>query len=156
MGKFRINDFIQGTVDAKSFEHLRLKIYDDNISEENLFFNSDNMSDNEFGTPDFSTSTTSSVNNRNWIFVYEGIQSPLKFINLLVVIAIPTVGFSMSLLLFYIFRIVAKNSKLTQDAITNEKISTIGTMTSRMSHDLKNPLTVIKSSIELLKMNFRR
>ena len=59
----------------------------------------------------------------------------------------------MSLLLFYIFRIVAKNSKLTQEAINNEKISTIGTMASRMSHDLKNPLTVIKSSIELLKMN---
>ena len=51
------------------------------------------------------------------------------------------------------FRIIAKNSKLNQDAINREKIATMGTMASRMSHDLKNPLTVIKSCLELLKMN---
>jgi len=59
----------------------------------------------------------------------------------------------MSLLLFYMFRLFTKNSKLTQDAINSEKITTIGTMASRMSHDLKNPLTVIKGSLELLKIN---
>jgi len=149
----RINDFIQGTTDSKSFEHLRLKIYDNHVYEENLFFNSDDISIYEFGSPDFSTEIPISVYNRNWIFVYEGIHTPIEQIDHLILLTIPVVGFSMSFLLFYIFRIVAKNSKLTQDAINTEKITTIGTMASRMSHDLKNPLTVIKSSLELLKMN---
>lgn len=150
---FRINDFIQGTTDSKLFEHLRLKIYDDYVSKENLFFNSDTIYDSQFADSDFSTTITTSINDRNWIFVYEGIQSPLEQIDHLIVFGIPIVGFSMSLLLFYMFRLFTKNSKLTQDVINNEKMSTIGTMASRMSHDLKNPLTVIKSSLELLKMN---
>lgn len=149
----RINDFIQGTVDSKSFEHLRLKIYDNIVSEENLFFNSDDISDYEFGAPDFSTTITSSVYNGDWIFVYDGIQNPPEQMDLLILFAIPIVGFFMSFLLFYLFRIIAKNSKLNQDAINREKIATMGTMASRMSHDLKNPLTVIKSCLELLKMN---
>jgi len=149
----RINDFIQGTVDSKSFEHLRLKIYDGTISEENLFFNSDEISTYEFESPDFSTTVTTSLYNKNWIFVYDGIQSPQEQIDLIILFAIPIVGFFMSFLLFYLFRIIAKNSKLNQDAINREKIATMGTMASRMSHDLKNPLTVIKSCLELLKMN---
>jgi signal transduction histidine kinase len=149
----RINDFVQGTVDAKSFEHLRLKIYDDHVSDENLFFNSDEIFDYEFGDPDFSTEINTSVNNRNWVFVYEGIQSPLAQTDHLLLFVIPIVGFSMSLLLFYTFRVISKNLKLSQEAINNEKITAIGTMTSRMSHDLKNPLSVISISLELLQKN---
>ena len=149
----RIDDFIQNTIDTKSFEHLRLKIYDNAISEENLFFNSDDVSDYGFGSSDFSTTFDSSVYNGNWIFVYDGIKNTLEKIDFIILIAIPIVGFFMSFLLFYLFRIIAKNSKLNQNAINREKIATMGTMASRMSHDLKNPLTVIKSSLELLKMN---
>ena len=93
-----------------------------------------------------------SIGNRDWIFVYGGIENTSS-IDATVLLAIPLVGFSMSLLLFYTFRIIAKNLKLSQEVINNEKITAIGTMASRMSHDLKNPLTVIKTSLELLQMN---
>ena len=149
---FRIDDFVENTIDGNSFEHIQLKIYDDNISDENLFFNSDNISEFEFENADFSKSIPVSIGNRDWIFVYDGSKNPSS-IDAAILFAIPMVGFSMSILLFYIFRIIAKNLKLSQEAIDNEKIAAIGTMASRMSHDLKNPLTVIKTSLELLQMN---
>jgi CHASE1-domain containing sensor protein len=45
---FRINDFVAGTVDDALFEHLRLKIYDNFVSDENQFFNSDSITHHEF------------------------------------------------------------------------------------------------------------
>ena len=149
---FRINDFIENTINGNSFEHLKLKIYDGDVSDESLFFNSDDISEHKFEDADFSKSIPISIGNRNWIFVYEGAEN-FSSMDTAVLFAIPMVGFSMSLLLFYIFRIIAKNLKLSQEAIDNEKLTAIGTMASRMSHDLKNPLTVIKSSLELLQMN---
>ncbi|MBL7001817.1 MAG: CHASE domain-containing protein [Nitrosopumilus sp.] len=150
---FRIDDFVQGTVDLTTFEDLRLKIYDDQVSDENLFFNSDDISQHTLDDIDFSTTIPIPIHNRNWVFVYEGVENPPEQIGMLLLFFIPMVGFSMSLLLFYVFRVLAKNLRLTQDAANSEKITTIGTMASRMSHDLKNPLTVIKSNLELLRMN---
>ncbi len=147
---FRINDFVEGTVDVDSFEHLRLKIYDDSVSDENLFFNSDKISHHKFGESDFSKTVSTSINNRTWVFVYEGIQSPIVQIDILILFAIPIIGFSMSILLFYLFRIMAKNLKLSQSAINNAKVSVMSTMTSRLSHDLRNPLTVIKGNLDLM------
>jgi len=150
---FRIDDFVKGSVDLELFEYLRLKIYDDDVSEENLFFNSNTISHHEFGEPTFTKSFSTSINNRNWVFVYEGIASPINLIDILITLAIPVIGFSMSTLLFYLFRIVAKNLKLSQSAIKAEKTSIMGTMASRLSHDLRNPLTVIKSNLDLMMRN---
>ena len=150
---FRINDFVQGNIDFNSFNNIQLKIYDDYISNENLFFDSSSISKNTIDSSDFTTAIPVSINNRNWIFEYDGIQSSNSFIPILIMFSIPIVGFSMSILLFYVFRILAKNTRLTQEAIKSEKISAMGTMASRMSHDLKNPLTVVKSSFELLQRN---
>ncbi|WP_246275302.1 CHASE domain-containing protein [Nitrosopumilus oxyclinae] len=149
---FRINDFILGTVDGHLFDNIKLKIYDTSVSDENLFFDSQELHDTTFDD-DFSTEIFVSINNRDWVFSYAGNSVPLNLVEALVQIFIPVVGIAMSLLLFYMFRIFATNIKLTQEAANSEKITTIGTMASRMSHDLKNPLTVIKSSLELLKMN---
>ncbi|MBT8242614.1 MAG: GHKL domain-containing protein, partial [Nitrosopumilus sp.] len=149
---FRINDFINNISNENNFENLRLKIYDNYISDENLFFDSNKNIDDKSDNAIFLTEIPISNYNRDWIFLYEGQSSPTTM-GLLIEIFIPVVGITMSLLLFYIFRIFTKNLKLSREAISNEKISTIGTMASRMSHDLKNPLTVIKSSIELLQMN---
>jgi len=147
---FRINDFVKGTIDINSLEHLRLKIYDDVVSDENLFFNSDKISDYKFAESDFSKTVSTSINNRTWVFVYEGIESSIAQIDILILFAIPAVGFSMSILLFYLFRIMAKNLKLSQSAINNAKVSVMSAMTSRLSHDLRNPLTVIKGNLDLM------
>lgn len=151
---FRIDDFVSGTVDARLFDYVELKIYDDFVSDENLFFNSESIDDPDSHFADFSTTISISIDNRNWIFVYDGVERPFDQIQILMLLIIPVIGLSMSFLLFYVFRVIAKNLKLTQDAIKTEKISAMGTMASRLSHDLRNPLTVIKSTLQLMTMNF--
>jgi len=150
---FRIDDFVSATVETQLFENVELKIYDDSISDDNLFFNSESIFDPDFENVDFSTTITTSINNRNWVFAYDGIERPFDQIQMLILLLIPIVGFSMSFLLFYVFRIIAKNLALTDDAIKTEKLSAMGTMASRLSHDLRNPLTVIKSTLQLLQLN---
>lgn len=44
-----------------------------------------------------------------------------------------------------------KELAISNEKIKNEKFTTIGLLSSRLSHDLRNPLAVIKGSIELLK-----
>jgi len=148
---FRINDFVQETIDPMLFENVRLKIYDQTISDQNLFFDSNSISDSLIESSEFTSTASLSIYNRDWIFVYEGIPPPLSIVSEIILFAIPIVGFSMSVLLFYLFRVVSKNLVLSEQALKTEKISAMGTMASRMSHDLRNPLTVVKSSFELLK-----
>jgi signal transduction histidine kinase len=148
---FRINDFIQGTTNSKSFEHLKLKIYDNYVSEENLFFNSDTIFDSQFSDPDFSTTMTTSINDRDWIFVYEGIQSPLEQIDDLIIFVIPIVGFSMSLLLFYTMRLFTNFTvKQEQYAKLKEVERQKHEFLSMITHELKTPLTPIMGWAEAL------
>lgn len=44
----------------------------------------------------------------------------------------------------------SENRMKTDQLISSEKMSVLGTMSSRLAHDLKNPLTVIKVSSEIL------
>ena len=39
-----------------------------------------------------------------------------------------------------------------KELVKNERLSTIGEMSARITHDLRNPLTTIKNSIEILKL----
>jgi len=42
--------------------------------------------------------------------------------------------------------------KLNREIISSERLSSIGSLASRLAHDLRNPLSVIKNSMEILKM----
>lgn len=42
--------------------------------------------------------------------------------------------------------------KLNREIVTSERLSSIGSLASRLAHDLRNPLSVIKNSMEILKM----
>ncbi|MBT8243485.1 MAG: GAF domain-containing sensor histidine kinase [Nitrosopumilus sp.] len=44
----------------------------------------------------------------------------------------------------------SENRMKTDQLIASEKMSALGTMSSRLAHDLKNPLTIIKMSSEIL------
>jgi signal transduction histidine kinase len=41
--------------------------------------------------------------------------------------------------------------KLNRALVTSERLSSIGSLSSRLAHDLRNPLSVIKNSMEILK-----
>ncbi len=47
-------------------------------------------------------------------------------------------------------------SKKASKFSTNEKLSLIGDLSVKMAHDIKNPITVLKSQIELLKLQFSK
>lgn len=153
---FRMNDFSNGLLDPESFQFIHMKIYDDVLLEDNLLFDSDDISPYRNDRVDFSETITVNSNNRNWIFVYEGMRHPSVGLEQAALFLIPIVGISMSFLLFYILRLFTRNLKLSHDAVQAEKISSIGTMASRMAHDLRNPLTVIKLSFEMLQKDLAK
>lgn len=41
--------------------------------------------------------------------------------------------------------------KLNKEIVTSERLSSIGSLASRLAHDIRNPLSVIKNSMEILK-----
>ncbi len=153
---FRMNDFSNGIMDPESFQFIHMKIYDGVLLEDNLLFDSDDISPYRNDRVDFSETIAVNVHNRDWIFVYDGMRHPSVGLEQSVLFLIPIVGISMSFLLFYILRLFTRNLKLSHDAVQIEKISSIGTMASRMAHDLRNPLTVIKLSFEMLQKDLAK
>jgi len=49
-------------------------------------------------------------------------------------------------------RMSGELEKLNREVIMSERLSSIGNLSSRMAHDLRNPLSVIKNSMEILKL----
>jgi len=49
-------------------------------------------------------------------------------------------------------RMSGELEKLNREIIMSERLSSIGNLSSRMAHDLRNPLSVIKNSMEILKL----
>lgn len=47
-------------------------------------------------------------------------------------------------------------SKKSSKFSTNEKLSLIGDLSVKMAHDIKNPITVLKSQIDLMKLRFSK
>jgi signal transduction histidine kinase len=54
-------------------------------------------------------------------------------------------------IMYVIFRTLKKEGKQLQKL---EKLYTIGQMASRLAHDLRNPITVIKASLDFLQMKY--
>jgi two-component system sensor histidine kinase HydH len=49
-------------------------------------------------------------------------------------------------------RLVMEVEEKTRDLIKTEKMASVGQLSSRLVHDLRNPLSVVKSTVELLKL----
>lgn len=49
-----------------------------------------------------------------------------------------------------------KVKEKTEQLLKNDRVSTIGSMASRIAHDLRNPLSIIQMSSDLLKMNLEQ
>lgn len=149
---FRMNDFVKGIFEPDFFDYIHMRIYDNSVSNENLFFDSNYITHKKFENEDFSEIFNFEIGNRDWVFVFEGTQPPHQGIENQILIVIPIVGFFFSILFFYFVRIFVENMKLSQNAIKSEKMSIIGTMASRIAHDIRNPLTIINVCNENLKL----
>ena len=146
---FRMDDFMNNVLDPKLFEMIHLEIYDDKVSEENILFNSGHFQIDE---EKFSQINSEQLGNRNWVFSYHGIQPPLEGIEQNLVFIIPVIGICVSILLFYFVSIFVQNLKLTRESLKNEKMSAMGMMSSRIAHDIRNPLSIITVALENLKL----
>ena len=53
-------------------------------------------------------------------------------------------------------RLSSEVEKKTRELIKSEKMASVGQLSSRLVHDLRNPLTVVKSTVELLKLGNKK
>lgn len=148
---FRINDFMKATIDPLQLGKIRFEIYDGEDKPKNLFFASDSISGTHNDGQRIKTSTMT-FGGKTWTIVFYDLQLHDAG-RYLVSVSILIGGFTTSILLFFIFYFINKNNALIQEKIKTEKFAALGEFTARLSHDLRNPLTVIKNSADLIKMN---
>lgn len=146
---FRMNDFIEGTLDVNIFENTQVRIYDGSHEPENLFYDSSYIKLISEGNK-FSKSKVIDFGGRQWVLDFYG-SVPESNVNQDNPILVPMTGYAMSFLLFYTFILFSKNIRLTKDMLKKEKISLVGELASRFSHDIRNPLSNIKMAIELIQ-----
>lgn len=145
---FRMNDFMIGTLGGDVFEHIEIKIFDGSDDSKNLFFDSNEIKALQKERV-FSKNEEIVFGEGKWIIQFVGV--PEQHGEQDTMLEIPIIGYSMSGLLFYILLLFSKNIQLSQIMMKREKITLVGELTSRLSHDIRNPLSNIKMSVELLK-----
>lgn len=147
---FRMNDFMEYNLDPKSFQLKHLKIYDGQKSDDNLIFDSNDLFPEIPQGDYFHNTSVVSLYNRDWIFEYEG---NVHFDNHLLIFSyIPIIGITISFLMLYALLLTSKNSRLSQEIIRQEKMSVIGKIGATIAHDIRNPLTSLLGSLEVLKI----
>jgi signal transduction histidine kinase len=72
-------------------------------------------------------------------------------------VAVPAIGVSMSAFVFIAIRSNQRNidriTRLNEDLLKSEKLSAVGQLASRLAHDIRNPISVIKNTVEIAKNN---
>ncbi|WP_232203039.1 CHASE domain-containing protein [Nitrosopumilus sp. SJ] len=148
---FRMNDFVEGIFGLESFEYIHMEIYDNIISEDSLFFDSYDVVPHDVHDDVFFKKVTLAENNRDWIFVYEGMQPPHEGIEQLALFLIPIIGVAMSFLLFYVIRLFANFTAKQEQIDKLKEIEKQKTeFLSTIAHELKTPLTPITGWAEAL------
>ncbi len=148
---YRMNNFIEGIFVEEDFEHLshiQMQIYDEKKTEENLFFDSDDLQSFE-GEKYFVDIKTISFGNRNWILDFQGeaIHSTSNF----ELVGVGVLSYGLSILFTYVTILLTKNIQLSRKIAKKEKVGVIGEISSRLAHDIRNPLSNIRMSAELLQ-----
>ena len=70
------------------------------------------------------------------------------------ILALSPGSMHMNFLRSVVERLRSVNSHFISELMRNERISTVGTMANSIIHDLKNPITVIRSCSDLLALRF--
>jgi signal transduction histidine kinase len=149
---FRMNDFIENIVDEHLFEYIELKIYEGSQDSENLFFSSNYVEPDNVGRI-FSKSSTVDFMDKQWILNFHGSLPPESQDSHNIWMFVPIIGYGMSFLLFFTFFFFSKNIQLTKNMLKQEKIAIIGELASRLSHDIRNPLSNIQMAVDMLQKN---
>ena len=148
---YRMNDFIEGIfvpTDVEHLRHVQMQIYDNIKAEENLFFDSGNLQSFE-GGKHFVDIKTISFGNRDWVLSFQG--ETTHGTSLIELAGVGMLDYGLSILFTYVTILLTKNIQLSRKITKKEKIAVIGEISSRLAHDIRNPLSNIRMSIELLQ-----
>jgi signal transduction histidine kinase len=131
---------------------IRIKVYDTEKSDANLLYDSKKG----LAESDWSKSKSLEYGHRKWILELDRTRTFTNF-ETMVMVAIPVIGVSMSAFVFLAIRSNQRNLSrimlLNEELLKREKMSAVGQLASRLAHDIRNPLSVIKNTIEILSQN---
>jgi signal transduction histidine kinase len=113
-----------------------------------------NIKENEINHS-LSKSLVIDVNQRQWILEGTALNSINSDIERVILIVIQMVGIILSSMLFFIFRAYNKIIVITEQTIQKEKMASIGELSARLAHDIRNPLSSIISWTELIQLHLK-
>jgi len=140
------------SIGAVEHNNVRVEIYDTEKSEENLLY------DSKKDIPDESWNKLEQIDfgHRTWLVEFSQVRTFTDF-ETMVMVAVPAIGVSMSAFVFIAIRSNQRNinkiMKLNEDLLKSEKLSAVGQLASRLAHDIRNPISVIKNTVEIAKNN---
>lgn len=148
---YRMNDFIEGIFVEEDFEHLshvHIQIFDNKKTEENLFFDSESLQSFD-GEKDFIDIKTVSFGDRDWVLIFQG--EAIHGTSFFEIVGVGVLDYGLSALFTYVTILLVKNIQLSRKIAKKEKVGVIGEISSRLAHDIRNPLSNIQMSTDLLK-----
>lgn len=152
---FRMNDFMDGIL-GKTSQDVTFVICDTNTDPQNIMY--DYTAIKEIKSDQLSThsmTVTIDANQRQWILKITALKSLHSDLETIVPNLVALAGTSFSVLLFFIFRTYTRVITLTEKTAKNEKMAAIGEIASRLAHDLRNPMTTLKASVDLLQRSLQ-
>ena len=153
---FRMNDFMRHVLSIINPD-ITLVICDTDTDPQNIMYDHTkvmNINESEIDHS-LSKSITIDVNQRQWILKGTALKSINTDIEKITPPAILVTGLILSGMLFFIFRTYGKVITISEQTVQKEKMASIGELSARLAHDIRNPLSSIISWAELIQLNLK-
>ena len=153
---FRMDDFMTHVLSITN-QDITLVICDTDTDPQNIMYDHTkvmNINESEINHS-FSKSITIDVNQRQWILKGTALKTINTDIERITPPAILVIGLILSSMLFFMFRTYGKVIVISEKAVQKEKMASIGELSARLAHDIRNPLSSIISWTELIQLNLK-
>ena len=153
---FRMNDFMKQVLSIPSPD-VTLTIYDMSVEPQNLMYNHTevmNIKESEIDYS-FSKSVIIDINQRQWVLEGTALKSINSGIEKVIPWMVLITGFILGSMLFFIFRTYDKMIIIIGQSLQKEKMASIGELSARLAHDIRNPLSSIISWTELIQLDLK-
>ena len=153
---FRMDDFMTHVLSITDLD-ITLVICDTDTDPQNIMYDHNkvmNINESEINHS-LSKSITIDVNQRQWILKGTALKTINTDIEQITPPAILVIGLILSGMLFFIFRTYGKVIVISEQAVQKEKMASIGELSARLAHDIRNPLSSIISWTELIQLNLK-
>ncbi len=153
---FRMDDFMTHVLSITDLD-ITLVICDTDTDPQNIMYDHTkvmNINESEINHS-LSKSITMDVNQRQWILKGTALKTINTDIEQITPPAILVIGLILSSMLFFIFRTYGKVIVISEQAVQKEKMASIGELSARLAHDIRNPLSSIISWAELIQLNLK-